>query len=155
KPVTGVAIMMLVEEGKIRLTDPVSKFIPEFKDMKVAVPKFGQPEPTGPFGANRPRPEVDLIAANREITIRDLLTHTSGLESGGLGAAVSDVPRKPNDTLADYIPRLGSVPLDFQPGTRWRYSAQAGIDTLGRIVEIVSGMTFDQYLSERIFKPLG
>jgi len=155
KPVTGVAVMMLVEEGKIRLTDPVHKFIPEFKNTKVAVPKHGSPEPTGPFGPNRPKPEVDLVSATRDITVRDLLTHTSGLLSGGLGQAVSTVERKPNDTLADYIPRLGAVPLDFQPGTRWRYSAGAGIDTLGRIVEIVSGMTFDQYLSERIFKPLG
>lgn len=155
KPVAGVAVMMLVEEGKIRLTDPVNKFIPEFKDTKVAVPKAGAPEPTGPFGGNRPRPEVDLVPANREITIRDLLTHTSGLLSGGLGQAVSSVQRRPNDTLADYIPRLGAVPLDFQPGTRWRYSAGAGIDTLGRIVEIASGMTFDRFLSERIFNPLG
>jgi CubicO group peptidase (beta-lactamase class C family) len=155
KPVTGVAVMMLVEEGKIRLTDPVSKFIPEFKDTKVAVPKYGAAEPQGPFGQGRARPEVDLVAANREITVRDLLTHTSGLLSGGLGQAVTRIERKPNDTLADYIPRLGAVPLDFQPGTRWRYSAGAGIDTLGRIVEIASGMTFDQFLSERIFKPLG
>jgi len=155
KPVTGVAVMMLVEEGKIRLTDPVHKFIPEFKNTKVAVPKHGGPEPVGPFGPNRPKPEVDFVSANRDITVRDLLTHTSGLLSGGLGQAVSTVERKPGDTLADYIPRLGSVPLDFQPGTRWRYSAGAGIDILGRIVEIASGMTFDQYLSERIFKPLG
>lgn len=154
KPVAGVAVMMLVEEGKIRLTDPVSKFIPEFKNMKVAVPKGGAPEPTGPFSRNR-APEVDLVPAHREITIRDLLTHTSGLLSGGLGQAVSNVERKSGDTLADYIPRLGSVPLDFQPGTRWRYSAGAGIDTLGRIVEITSGMTFDRFLSERIFNPLG
>jgi len=154
KPVTGVAVMMLVEEGKIRLTDPVSKFIPEFKDTKVAVPKAGAPEPTGPIARNR-APEVDLVSANREITIRDLLTHTSGLLSGGLGQAVGSVQRRPNDTLADYIPRLGAVPLDFQPGTRWRYSATAGIDTLGRIVEIVSGTTFDKFLEQRIFKPLG
>jgi CubicO group peptidase (beta-lactamase class C family) len=155
KPVTGVAIMMLVEEGKIRLNDPVSKFIPEFKNPKVAVPKNGGPEPRGPFGGNRPPPEVDLVPAARELTVRDLLTHTNGLLSGGLGSATSRVERKPNDTLADYIPRLGAVPLDFQPGTRWRYSAQAGIDTLGRIVEIASGMPFDRFLSERIFKPLG
>jgi CubicO group peptidase (beta-lactamase class C family) len=154
KPVTGVAVMMLVEEGKIRLTDPVSKFIPEFKNTKVAVPKYGAAEPQGPFGQGRARPEVDLVAANREITVRDLLTHTSGLLSGGLGQAVTQIERKPNDTLADYIPRLGAAPLDFQPGTRWRYSAGAGIDTLGRIVEIVSGKTFDRFLSERIFNPL-
>ncbi|MBC7983542.1 MAG: beta-lactamase family protein, partial [Candidatus Obscuribacterales bacterium] len=99
KPVTGVAVMMLVEEGKIRLTDPVHKFIPEFKGMKVAMPKNGAPEPVGPFGPNRPKPEVDLVSASREITVRDLLTHTSGLLSGGLGSAVSTVERKPDDTL--------------------------------------------------------
>jgi len=156
KPVTGVAIMMLVEEGKIRLTDPVSKFIPEFKNTKVAIAKNGGPEPTGPFGGNRPPPDVDLVSATRELTIRDLMTHTNGLMTGGLGSAqVRGMERKKTDTLADYIPRLGAVPLDFQPGARWRYSAQAGIDALGRIVEIVSGKTFDVFLSERIFKPLG
>jgi CubicO group peptidase (beta-lactamase class C family) len=155
KPVAGVAVMMLVEEGKIRLTDPVHKFIPEFKNTKVAVPKHGGPEPTGPFGGNRPKPEVDLVSANRDITVRDLLTHTSGLMSSGLGQAVSSVERKPGDTLATYIPRLGAVPLDFQPGTRWRYSGGAGIDVLSRIVEIASGQSFDVFLSERIFKPLG
>ena len=155
KPVTGVAVLMLVEEGRIRLSDPVSQYIPEFKNMKVAVPKAGQVEPATTAGANAAKPEVDLVPANREITIKDLLTHTSGLLSGGLGAAVSDVPRQPDDTLASYIPKLGAVPLDFQPGTRWRYSPGAGIDTLARIVEIASGMTFDKFLSERIFEPLG
>src|SRR5690242_13089889 len=91
KPVTGVAVMMLVEEGKIRLSDPVSQYIPEFKNMKVAVPKPGQVEPTTPRAPNGPKPEVDLVSANREITIKDLMTHTSGLQSGGLGTAVSDV----------------------------------------------------------------
>jgi CubicO group peptidase (beta-lactamase class C family) len=154
KPVTGVAILMLVEEGRVRLTDPVSQYIPEFKNMKVAVPKPGQLEPTAAPRPNSPKPDVDLVPASREITIKDLMTHTSGLLSGGLGTAVSDVQRQPTDTLASYIPRLGAVPLDFQPGTRWRYSPGAGIDTLARIVEIASGMTFDKFLSERIFEPL-
>jgi CubicO group peptidase (beta-lactamase class C family) len=154
KPVTGVAVMMLVEEGKIRLTDPVSLYIPEFKNLKVAVPKPGQAEVI-PRGPNAPKPEADLVSAKREITIEDLMTHTSGLQSGGLGAAVAPLERSPNDTLATYIPKLGATVLDFQPGTRWSYSALAGIDTLGRIVEIVSGMSFDDYLRERIFKPLG
>lgn len=153
KPVTGVAIMMLVEEGRIHLSDPVSKFIPEFKQTKVAVLKPGQPDP-GPRRPGAPKPLVDLVSANREITIKDLMTHTSGLLSGGLGSAVNEVEWKSTDTLATYIPKLGSVPLDFQPGTRWAYSAQAGIETLGRIVEIVSGMPFDQFLKQRIFDPL-
>jgi CubicO group peptidase (beta-lactamase class C family) len=155
KPVTGVAVMMLVEEGRLRLSDPVSQYIPEFKNLKVAVPKPGQADPPVQRGPDSPKPDVDLVPANREITIKDLLTHTSGLQSGGLGQAVSTVQRSADDTLASYIPKLGSTVLDFQPGTRWRYSPLAGIDTLGRIVEIVSGKSFDQYLRERIFEPLG
>jgi Beta-lactamase class C and other penicillin binding proteins len=139
KPITGAAILMLVEEGKVRLNDPVSKFIPEFKGMKVAVTQ-DHPEP-----------------AAREITVQDLLTHVSGLASGGSAsaAALPAIARKPGESLADYIPRLGSTPLDFQPGSRWRYSPGAGFDTLGRIVEVASGQTFDQFLRQRIFDPLG
>jgi len=146
KPVTAVAIMMLVEEGKIRLTDPVSQYIPEFKGLtKVAVPK-----PGGAEGA------YDLVDVSRPITIRDLLTHGSGLVSGGLGqrAAGQSVQRTPEDTLATYIPKLGSVPLDFQPGTLWRYSGQAGFDVLSRVVEVVSGQPYDRWLKEHIFTPL-
>jgi CubicO group peptidase (beta-lactamase class C family) len=134
KPITATAILMLMEEGKIRLTDPVSKFIPELKDMKVAVDKDGA----------------------REITIRDLLTHTSGLVSGPISTGeAAKVARKQGETLADYIPRLASTPLEFQPGSRWSYSPGAGFDTLGRIVEIVSGQSFDQFLEQRVFRPLG
>ena len=147
KPVTGTAIMMLAEEGKLRLTDPVSKFIPEFKDLKVAVAKAG---------STPNAPQFYTVPADREITIRDLLTHTSGLVSGPISTAeAAKLGRKPTDTLADYIPRLASVPLEFQPGSRWSYSPGAGFDTLGRIVEIVSGQTFDVFLKQRIFDPLG
>jgi CubicO group peptidase (beta-lactamase class C family) len=146
KPVTGVAILMLVEEGKVRLTDPVSKFIPEFKAMKVAVQR-------------EPESEVQLVAAEREITIRDLLTHTSGLGSGGLGtrrvARESLRPGGSEETLASFIPRLAAVPLDFQPGTRWRYSGLPGLDVLGRVVEVVSGQSYAEFLRGRIFEPLG
>jgi CubicO group peptidase (beta-lactamase class C family) len=157
KPVTGVAILMLMEEGKLRLADPVSRFIPEFKSMKVAMVKPLPPAPSGPSRQPPREPEIFTVPAEREITIRDLMTHTSGLESGGWGTADASrmAPRKTNDTLAHYIPQLGAVPLDFQPGTQWRYSALAGIETLGRIVEVVSGTTFDRYLKERIFDPLG
>ena len=152
KPVTGVAVMMLVEEGKIRLSDPVSRFIPEFKGInKVAVPKPGAAAGGGGRGAP---PAFDTVDASREITVRDLLTHTSGLVSGGLGAPTAP-QRTESDTLATYIPKLGSVPLDFQPGTLWRYSGLVGFDVLSRVVEIVSGLTFDQYLKQRIFDPLG
>src|SRR5262249_30823421 len=93
---------------------------------------------------------------SRAITIRDLLTHTSGLVSGGISATeAAKISRKPTDTLADYIPRLAAVPLAFQPGSRWTYSPGAGFDTLARIVEIASGQTFDVFLRQRIFEPLG
>jgi CubicO group peptidase (beta-lactamase class C family) len=153
KPVAGVAILMLMEEGKVRLTDPVSTFIPEFKGMKVAVE---QERPTGAPGSQPVPPRFYTIPAKREITIQDLLTHVSGLGSGPASSAeMPRIARKEGDTLADYIPRLGTTPLDFQPGSRWNYSPAAGFDTLGRVVEVVSGRTFDQFLRERIFQPLG
>jgi len=156
KPVTGVAIMMMMEEGRLRITDPVSKYIPSFKDLKVAV---AEPRPRGPAAADEPAPiNYYRVPAEREITIRDLLTHVSGLASGPMSndsIRVPEVMRKPTDTLADYIPRLGKSALEFQPGSRWSYSPQAGFDTLGRIVEITSGMPFDQFLRQRVFEPLG
>jgi CubicO group peptidase (beta-lactamase class C family) len=154
KPITGVAILMLMEEGKLRLTDPVSRFIPEFKNSKVAIVKT----PGAPATATAPArdPEIYTVPAEHDITIRDLMTHTSGLESGGAGTRAGSrmAPRSTASTLAKYIPTLGPVPLDFQPGTQWRYSALAGIETLGRIVEVASGLTFDQFLKQRIFDPL-
>jgi CubicO group peptidase (beta-lactamase class C family) len=166
KPITGAAVMMLIEEGKVRLTDPVSRFIPEFKGLnKVAVPKPGaQPSGAGGRGGTPgaggrggAASDFDTVSASREITIRDLLTHTSGLMSGGLGnsAANTLAPRTPTDTLATYIPKLAAVPLDFQPGTLWRYSGQAGFEVLSRVVEVASGLPFDQFLKQRIFDPLG
>jgi CubicO group peptidase (beta-lactamase class C family) len=96
------------------------------------------------------------VPAARAITIKDLLTHTSGLVSGGISATeAARMPRQPTDSLADYLPRLAAVPLAFQPGSRWTYSPGAGFDTLGRIVEVVSGQTFDAFLRQRIFEPLG
>ncbi len=156
KPIAGAAVLVLIEEGKIRLNDPVSRFIPEFKSMKVAVPRQGARGAAPAAAAATPAvaPAYDVVSAAREITIRDLMTHTSGLISGGLGASAAP-RREPNDTLASYIPKLGAVPLDFQPGTLWRYSGQAGFDVLSRIVEIVSGQTFDVFLKQRLFDPLG
>lgn len=135
KPVVGVAIMMMVEEGRLRLNDPVSRFIPEFSRMKV--------------GSER-------VAAQRDITVKDLLTHVSGLGSGPVGDAdIMKVSRKDGEKLSDYIPRLGTTALEFQPGSRWTYSPGAGFETLGRIVEIASGMPLDQFFRRRIFDPLG
>lgn len=143
KPVTGVAIMILIEEGKVALTDPVSKFIPEFKAMKVAVEKDG---------------DVQLVAADREVTIRDLMTHTSGLASGGAGQRKAPPemlrPGGAGATLSEGAARFASLPLDFQPGTRWRYSGLAGIDALARVVEVASGQKFDDFLRGRLFGPL-
>jgi CubicO group peptidase (beta-lactamase class C family) len=157
KPVTGVAIMMMMEEGKLKITDPVSKYIPSFKDLKVAVAEAKRPSAAA--AADEPTPvKYYRVPAEREITIRDLLTHVSGLASGTMSndsIRVPDIQRKPTDTLADYIPRLGRSALEFQPGSRWSYSPQAGFDTLGRIVEITSGMPFDQFLRQRVFDPLG
>src|SRR6185503_406887 len=142
KPITAVAVLMMVEEGKIRLSDRVSAFIPEFKNMKVAVAK-GTTNPVqmpafGRGGPPAPPPEFDLVPAAREITVKDLLTHTSGLMSGGVSGSEQAklAPRSPNDTLANYIPKLAQTPLDFQPGTLWRYSGLYGFDVLARIVEI-------------------
>jgi CubicO group peptidase (beta-lactamase class C family) len=158
KPVSAVAVLMLLEEGKIRLTDPVSRFIPEFKDSKVAMAKSSRPPAAAAApGQPPPAPEIYTVPASRDITVRDLLTHTAGLESGGAGTreGARIAPRSATDTLAGYIPKLGAVPLDFQPGSEWRYSGLAGIDTLGRIVEVASGLTFDVFLKQRIFDPLG
>ena len=155
KPVVGSAVLMMVEEGKIRLTDPISKFIPEFKDIKVGVLSPNQP-PAAPAGQRGAAPRFYAVPADREITIKDLITHTSGLVSGTISNSENaKVALKGKESNADYIPRLGQVPLEFQPGSRWAYSAQAGFDTLVRVVEIASGQKFDQFARQRIFDPLG
>jgi CubicO group peptidase (beta-lactamase class C family) len=162
KPVIGVATMMMIEEGKVRLQDPISKFIPEWADMTVAMPT-AQPAarvggaPTQARGDGpAAEPSYYTVPAEREVTIRDLLTHTGGLVSGPMSnAAARKVAAGPKDTLADYIPRLGKVPLEFQPGTRWAYSATAAFDTLSRVVEVTSGMPIDKFVKQRILDPLG
>jgi CubicO group peptidase (beta-lactamase class C family) len=161
KPVVGASIMMMIEEGKVRLQDPVSRFVPEFADMTVAV---AQPAPAGRGGGAAPggraggpaAPRFYTVPAERAITVRDLLTHTSGLVSGPMGnSEAAKVGAGPTETLADYLPRLGKVPLEFQPGTRWAYSAAAGFDVLARIVEVASGLAYDQFVKQRLFDPLG
>lgn len=149
KPVTAVAVLMLMEEGRLGLEDAVSRFIPSFKSQRVA---------TASSSAALP---AHVEPASREITIRDLLTHTSGLSSIGVdlspgpGALVSKIERMPTDTLADYVSRLGAAVLDFQPGSQWRYSPFDAFDVLLRIVEIVSEIPGDRFLKQRIFEPLG
>jgi CubicO group peptidase (beta-lactamase class C family) len=164
KPVVGVAVLMMMEEGKVRLNDPISRFIPEYADLKVAVP---QAAPAGRGGApaggaaqggrgTAAAPRFYTMPAERQITVRDVLTHTSGLTSGTISNFESRrVARKAGETLATYLPRLGTVPLEFQPGTRWAYSPGPGFETLGRVLEIVSGMPLDEFFARRIFGPLG
>lgn len=162
KPVIGVATLMMMEEGKVRLQDPVSRFIPEWEDMVVGIEierpagrGFGAGPGAGGPGGGPQAPEYYTVPAEREVTVRDLLTHSSGVASGTISNAANNaVAAGPRETLADYIPRLGDVPLEFQPGTRWAYSAQAGFDVLSRIVEVASGQPIDEFLQERLFDPL-
>jgi CubicO group peptidase (beta-lactamase class C family) len=148
KPIVGAGIMMMVEENKLRLTDPVARYIPEFANLRVAVAR-----PDAGSGAS---PAFDLVAPQRDVTIKDLLTHVSGLGSGPMSNSTIDpIARREGETLADYIPRLGGTALQFQPGTRWAYSPGAGFETLGRVLEIVSGLPLDEFLARRIFAPLG
>ena len=145
KPITAVAVLMMLEEGKIRLADPVSKFLPEFAEMRVVAGAQGADAGSGDAGSAAADPAT--VPAEREITIRDLLTHTSGL--------VQNADRTPDDSLATYVPKLAEVPLEFQPGADWQYSGLAGPDVLARIVEIVSVKAYDAFVRGRIFEPLG
>ena len=155
KPILGVATMMMIEEGLLRPEDKVSKYIPEFANMQVAV-LAGSVEDVSPYRVDpQNAPAHRLVPAHREITIHDLLTHTSGLVSGGLGTAIQVRKRRGSDaTLETQMPVYASYALDFQPGARWAYSPGVGLDVVARIVEIVSGKTFEEFLNERIFEPL-
>ena len=157
KPVLGVAAMMMIEEGLIRPTDLVSKWIPEFETMQVAVLADSYEENISPLRVVRENlPEHRLVPAYRQITVHDILTHTSGLASSGLGTAISTpANRSPGATLANTVPKYGNYVLDFQPGTRWQYSGGTALDVIARIIEIESGLPFDQFVKERIFEPLG
>ena len=147
KPITSVAVMMLYEEGKFLLDDPVSKYLPEFKDPKVLVKPASGPRYT--------------IPATKEITIRDLLRHTSGITynwNEDLGAMYENANVAsgllPYDgTIGDSVKRLAGMPLLFNPGERFEYSL--GVDVLGRLVEVLSGKPLDEFFQTRIFTPLG
>ena len=132
KPMTSVAVAMLADDGRLSFNDPVEKYLPEFRDMWVAGEQTAQ--------------QRVLVKAARPITLRDLMTHTSGLGE----YRVTD----PHWTLAAMVKVLAREPLRFQPGTRWSYST-AGMDTLGRVVEVASGMPYDKFLQTRLFDPLG
>jgi CubicO group peptidase (beta-lactamase class C family) len=159
KPVGAVAILMLIEEGKIRLGDPLSRFIPSYEDMQVGIAQSRRPAfgfGGGAEGSGGGPPSFYTVPAQRDITILDLLTHTSGLMSGPIGnfAGQAASSRRHDEGVA-WTEAIGSSPLEFQPGTRWAYSALAGFDVLSRVVEIVSGQTFDEFLRQRVFGPLG
>ena len=137
KPITSVAVMMLYEEGRFLLDDPVSKYIPAFENLKVLAREGGS--------------SGDVVELKRPLTIHHLLTHTSGLSnSRGYREAGVFAPR---DTLAQMAERLATVPLAHQPGEAWRYGES--LELLARLVEIWSGEPYDQFLRERIFEPLG
>ena len=155
KPVGAVAILMLIEEGKVRLEDPVSRFIPSYEDMQVAVaqPRRGG---FGPPPAPGTPPEFYTVPAERDVTILDLLTHTSGVMSGQIGNSVGrEASQRRHDEGVAWTEAIGGAPLEFEPGTRWAYSALAGFDVLSRVVEVVSGQTFNDFLRQRVFGPLG
>jgi CubicO group peptidase (beta-lactamase class C family) len=149
KPITSVAAMMLVEDAKISLTDPVSKYIPEFADVKVGV------ETAGADG----KPTLTLVPPRRPITVQDLMRHTSGLTYGFFGSGLvkkayvdSGVFGKDLNN-ADFSRELAKLPLMHQPGTNWEYSQST--DVLGRVIEVASGQTLYAFMKERILDPLG
>ncbi|WP_238313590.1 serine hydrolase domain-containing protein [Methylobacterium crusticola] len=157
KPLASVAAMTLVEDGRIQLTDPVSKYLPEFKDLKVAVPR---PNALG-------EQAVDLVAAERAPTVQDLLRHSAGLAYGEIttnalvkaayakaGLFKPDFDYNTTDlSPEEFTSRLAAAPLAYQPGTVWQYSL--AVDVLGRVVEKASGQRLGAYLEERVLAPLG
>jgi CubicO group peptidase (beta-lactamase class C family) len=139
KNFTGVGIMMLAEEGKLALRDPVERFIPEFHEQRVAAT-------TGPDSGR-------LATPLRPVTIADLLTHTSGMFDAS-PYEINGYSQKMNIPLADLMKVFARQPLLFQPGTRWSYSSP-GIDVLGRVIEVCSGIKYEEFIAQRILKPLG
>lgn len=153
KPVAAAALLMLVEEGRIKLNDPVARYLPSFADQTVAVIRNAG---SGPGGFGGPPPEYDTVPVERAITIVDLLTHTSGFMSGRVGnAATQEYFGQREEIGVSWVAAAGAAPLDFQPGSRWSYSAVGGFDVIAHIVEVVSGQSFDQFLTDRLFEPLG
>jgi CubicO group peptidase (beta-lactamase class C family) len=136
KPVVGTGIMMLVEDGRVVLNDPVEKYLPEFKGQML-----------------RDESTKELRKPSRPISVRDLMTHTSGLP-GEPRDEFRSLYTRMDRTLAESVASFAKQPLNFEPGSRWAYS-NTGIATLGRIIEVASDQPFEQFISSRIFKPLG
>jgi CubicO group peptidase (beta-lactamase class C family) len=148
KPIASVALMTLYEEGHFLLNDPISKFLPEFANMKVA-----QAAPASETGGA----PYKLVPATRPITFKHVLTHTAGFPNSYRGITREEFtktyPRKnPNETVADAVKRLAAMPLNFNPGEAWEYGPAT--DVVGRLVEVISAMTLDEYLRKKIFEPL-
>jgi CubicO group peptidase (beta-lactamase class C family) len=139
KPITAIGIMILLDEGKLAVADPVAKHLPEFRGQTMV--------------AGRSNDTLTLKRPPRPITLRDLLTHTSGLP-GSYPPGLTDLYAKRNRTLAEATLVMSQRPLDFEPGSKWAY-CNTGIDTLGRIIEVVSGQPYEKFLAERVFIPLG
>ncbi len=139
KPVTAMGILMLEETGKLAIEDPVEKHLPEFRGQQLITKKEGS--------------TITLGKPARPITIRDLLTHTSGLR-GGTPPGFGDLYAKRDRTLAEATIAISQWPLEFEPGSKWAY-CNTGIDTLGRIIEVCSGKSYEDFLAERLFQPLG
>jgi CubicO group peptidase (beta-lactamase class C family) len=151
KPITSVAVMMLFEEGHFLLNDPVSRYLPEFKGIEVGVEKVDE--------ASGER-VLTTVAAQREVSIRDLLRHTSGLSYGLWGESLVDEMYLEREillwkgtTIQDTVAKLAAIPLKHQPGTVWQYGLST--DVLGRLVEVISGEPLDEFFEQRIFSPLG
>jgi len=152
KPIIGVAIMMLNEQGKLSLDDPVEKFIPTYKDMLVV----DAPPNTNPFAAPEgdPLANMKLISADKSITIGMLLSHSSGMTQGPVGSYLFEqIPCF--ESLEKRVNQLAHIPLDFQPGTGTGYSAGSAFDTLGRIIEVASDNDLNMYMINHLFAPLG
>ncbi len=144
KPITSVALMMLWERGLFQLRDPVHRFLPEFAAARVSTTSDASAT-TG-----------ELVALERPIQIRDMLTHTAGLANNYLGNVEyyrEVMEQRPDDDLEAYVQRLASLPLNYQPGSAWQYSGAT--DVVGRLVEVISGVPLDQFLTREIFAPLG
>ena len=139
KPITALAVAMLEDDGRLSTDDPVEKHLPEFKGQLLVKSKTAA--------------ETVLVKPPRLLTIRDLATHTGG-QPGAPPPGLSDLYAKRHRTLAEAVVAYSQMPLQFEPGAKWSYS-NAGIDTLGRIVEVASGTSFEAFLEERLFRPLG
>ena len=155
KPVTIACALMLMDAGKLSIDDKISRFISSFRNPRVAELPADIERLRFDFARREGlKSKVRIVPAERELTIRDLMTHTGGL-STFLGMGSGSAPIDKNKTLADRIPLLGQATLDFQPGTQWAYSPLDGIDVVAHIIELVSDMALDEFMRTRLFGPLG